>query len=163
MRSEDGLKRAETCSCNHSRPERPGRPGQTNNLAPLKTDIIETFAAWNWAGETFCERGGILSLVETWVYYQNVTDYSRDILEPLVRLALRPAARLARPIARPWLQFLFNKRVFCLPDVCWSPALLETFVVVTRTTDVLWDVTTCSLVKLCTNISEESVASIVSL
>jgi hypothetical protein len=37
-------------------PKPVGAHGQTNNLAPLKTDILWTFSAWGRAGEQFLGR-----------------------------------------------------------------------------------------------------------
>jgi len=75
-------------------PEKYGRPGKANrpNLAPLKTDILETFSAKHMDSEYFLGRvptlvitfGEILSLVETYGYYRHICDYSSDVLVTLI-------------------------------------------------------------------------------
>jgi hypothetical protein len=81
-----------TVNCNQGRPKTCGRPGQANKLALLQTDIIWTFSAYKRAGEHFWGRvpklriifGGILSRVETSVYYHHISDYSNDVWVPLI-------------------------------------------------------------------------------
>lgn len=84
------------------RPETWGRPGQANHLAPLQTDVLKTFSAWERTGEYFGMSGSklqiifleILSFVET-------TDYSSDVVATPLHFGAScscPAGPLLRPV-----------------------------------------------------------------
>jgi len=99
---------AKVCDIQGRRETR-GRTGQAIHLAPLQTDIFETFRPRTGLVTIFegaCPKCGQFSekFFHLWnirIYQHHISDYSCDDVEPLVMLASRSAARLARSLTGP--------------------------------------------------------------
>jgi hypothetical protein len=61
------------------------RPGQANDLVPLKTDIIlKRFRPRTGLAKHYAGRREIVSRVEASVYWHHISDYYSDVLAPLI-------------------------------------------------------------------------------
>ena len=95
------------------RPDKSGRPGQANNLAPHSNrNSLNFFSSYDSAGENFRRRvseifGQLVSRVQVWVCRPHTADYSSDLLVSPYRFGT-PGGCPAGPPLRPTLESEMN-------------------------------------------------------